>query len=281
MDTIGLRELARTGRRLVQERYGELEEGADTATPWTRDSDTERYLDRIAQLIALCIDFEANEVVEDATHELLQISQIAVPEQPVYSSLPKFQATYLLSVIERVYALGGIAVRTQNYAAARTLTLQRPEPEDRPNYYWIRYAVTMAARADELEPIIGPTSEYVRDRSELFVLFDNNMDSLVNSLCQFDFFHCALVTHVTNDITNCYPSFGAFWNYRTTPIIRDLVTGGEAREALGDINDSRLAEIIVDLDRLTSEEFFTVAGWESGNWGDETIVSFLEENYSG
>lgn len=281
MDTIGLRELAQTGRRLIQQRYLELEEEADPSTPWTRDSDIERYLDRVAQEIALCVDYDANEAVTDLTEELLRIFRLAVPDEPVYSSLPAYQATFLLSVIERVYALGGVAVRTENYAAARTLALQLPEPEERPGYYWIRYAVTMASRADEFNRIIGPTSEYVRDRTELFVFFDNNMDSVVNSLCQFDFFHCVLVTHVTNNISNCYPSFGAFWNYRTTPIVRELVTGGAAREALGEIDDSRLADIIVELDRLTSQEFFAVAGWESDNWGDEAIVSFLEDNYRG
>ena len=73
----------------------------------------------------------------------------------------------------------------------------------------------------------------------------------------------------------CYPNFGGFYKERTEPIVVDLVTGGKSREALPNVDDKSLARIILDLDRLADEEFFSYAAWDAGHWDDRRVTDFL------
>lgn len=275
MDEVGLRELARVGSELVRDGYASVAGEVDHGEPWPLDADVERLLDRIALLLVTCMDLGALTLFPDLLSALVTAFRMPIPQEPTYGRLPRFEATYLTSVTRRVFALGAVAVRRSHYPTTLQLVFQSPEPDNRPDYYWIRYAITMAARVDEFRPLVGPSSEWVRDHPEFFGLFGQNMDEVTNAMCEFDFYHCVAVIYRTGSLDRCYPSFGAYWKYRTTRIVRELVRGGPARDALEGLTDERLAEIIRALDELAAEEFFRVAAWDRGPWGDPVVDAFL------
>lgn len=284
MDRIGFRELLRAGVATCERRFHGVVEARPDNDVGPRDAEIELVLDRLAQIGITVVRHDLAEAWDELLGALLTIFRIAIPAKHNYYSVafPPRNADFLLAVIERVLLLGSYANRQRRYALAKRLVIQLPE-EGLPHYYWLRYAVTMAARGELTsfhgkKSLIPIASEYVRTRPEFFQLFSENMDEAVNDMCQFDFFNCVLAVHLAGDTDECYPNFGLYWNHRTTPIVGDLVTGGPAREALPEIDDAHLAELLVALDKLAAKVFFGFSGWHRGFWGDERIVSFLRKH---
>jgi hypothetical protein len=83
------------------------------------------------------------------------------------------------------------------------------------------------------------------------------------------------VTYETSDVSRRYPNFGAYWNYRTAPVVRDLVEGGPARKALGDVSDQQLADILRAVDEMAARNFIEFAGWDSAHWEDSVVLEFM------
>jgi hypothetical protein len=284
MDRVGVRELLRLAVDVCARRYRTAIDTLPTTDVVPRDAEVELVLDRLAQTGITLLRHKVADIWEDLLSALLEIFNLGVPENHASGSLtvPPRNADFLLAVMERVFLLGGYANQLKRYDFARHIVTQVPVQQLR-HYYWIRFAVTMSARG-ELESFKGKksliplASEYVRTRPEFFQLFKTNMDVVVDNMCQFDFFNCVLSVHLADDVRRCYPNFGLYWNHRTTPIVIELVTGGEAREALADVDDRRLAQILTELDEVTAQSFFDYSGWDRGNWGDRRIAAFLEQH---
>lgn len=144
--------------------------------------------------------------------------------------------------------------------------------------YWLRYAVTMASRGEIADvfkgkSLIGPASELVRDLPTIWALFHENMDEVVNHMCQFDFLACVTTVVATQDVTRCYPNFGAYYSHRTLPAVREVIRGGPARDAVGDVSHETLADILSAIDSIAREAFFSIAGWDGYN--DADILDFI------
>jgi hypothetical protein len=110
--------------------------------------------------------------------------------------------------------------------------------------------------------------------------FGGDKERALNALCQFDFLQCVHVAHRSTEQILAYPSFSQYYNWRTEPIVASLI--GDAavrRDAIPEMDDSRLADIIVALDELAGREAFLVAGWDSNSWSDLRIRRFLDKHH--
>lgn len=283
MDSIGFRELLETAFVLCERRFRALSERSpDLVSP--RDAEVELVLDRLAQTGILLLRNGLADAWRELMDTLRRIFQLAVPEEETYLNVyfPPRNADFLLAVIERVFFLGAYARRLEKFDFARVAIVQLPDPA-LPHHYWIRYAVTMVARGEVAsyrgkKSLIPVASEYLRTRPDFFELFRQNMDNVVNDMCQFDFFGCVIATHLADDVYECYPNFGLYWNHRTIPIVVDLVTNGLARQAVPEIDDDRLAEILRALDDVTAQAFFDFSGWSRNQWEDKRIIDFLKHH---
>lgn len=282
MDVVGLRELFRSGVTVAQARYRATVALDPADGNQSRDTETELVLDRLAVAGITLAQNKVTDVWGDLLQALLDIFRLALVDEQTIRRVyaPPRQADFLMAVIERVLLLGGYLNQTKQFDLARQLVMQTPDPKY-PHYYWVRYAVTMVARGElkafkGKKSLIPPAAEYVRTRPQFFRLFDDSMDSTVNNMCQFDFFNCALAIHLSNRTEECYPNFGLYWNHRTTPIVVDLVSGGPARTALGDVDNARLAEILRELDALAAHAFFGFSGWDRNSWEDGQVTAFLK-----
>lgn len=278
MDKIGLQELIRVGVSSIRSRLTEYQN--DESGFADEDPKVNLLLDRLTQLGTILLEHEVTDIWEGLVEGLVDVYRTLLPKQSFYEHVPVPTARVLIMVVQRIFILGAYAIRRQRYQLLPTLVLQQPDQED-DYYYWLTHAGVMAARAELSQAfrgrsMIGPTSDAVRARPEFFALFDENMDNVVNSMCQFDLFQCLLISQATGDLDQSYPNFGGYWNERTLPLVRDLVTDSPARKALGSISDQELAELLKQLDRYAGREFFRVNGWRPQDWIYPEITAFLE-----
>jgi hypothetical protein len=283
MDKVGLRELLRVAEETCQRRAKDLSARTDAAAAGRADAEVELVLDRLTQLGLLLLHHRVTDIWEELCSTLVAIFRLGLPADVELRHVHATAETsaWLMAVIKRVLALGAVAVQRGEFHLAAKLVLQKPVETLR-HYYWLRYTVTTAARAEFPEyrakqSLIPPAAEYVRGQPALFQGFDENIDRVVNAMCQFDFWACALVVHLANDTDVCYPNFGVYWNHRTTPIVRRLIEDPAVRAPFGDgMTDDRLAMILRALDDLTGKVYFSFSGWDSGQWDDQVIVDFLK-----
>ncbi len=195
-----------------------------------------------------------------------------------------------LAILQRVLALGGLAVRLEAWPAVRELTLQRPEGQDF-RYYknWLRHSLTEAARADLLKieregrrTDISPVTmaqEYALGHASLVPdLFDADDERLLTSLCQFDALACVTALCAAPDErgSQFYPNFARFYGHRTEPALALLVTDERVRQTLAPVDHKDLAAALVEVDRVARGEARMFDGW----WGYESpaIKAFVAEH---
>jgi hypothetical protein len=186
-------------------------------------------------------------------------------------------------VIKRVYLLGAVMVERRRFASAAAL-IDQPVTWDShwSDRLWARHALTMLARTQRLDRkgLVSLTAVEI-DREPWFLHpFGGDKERALNALCQFDFLQCVHVAHRSTEQILAYPSFSQYYNWRTEPIVASLI--GDAavrRDAIPEMDDSRLADIIVALDELAGREAFLVAGWDSNSWSDLRIRRFLDKHH--
>lgn len=185
-------------------------------------------------------------------------------------------------VVKRVYLLGAVMVERRHFALAAAL-IDQPITWDShwSDRLWARHALTMLARTQRLDRkgLVTLTAlEF--DREPWFLHpFGGDKEQALNALCQFDFLQCMHVAHRSTERIRAYPSFSQYYNWRTEPIISLLVSDAAVRrDAIPEMDDTRLADIIVALDDLAGREAFLVAGWDSHLWSDQRIERFLHQH---
>lgn len=80
------------------------------------------------------------------------------------------------------------------------------------------------------------------------------------------------------DVSECYPSFGAFYKRRTVPIVEKIIRTYIKREWLPEINKPNIIKIIVELDRFANKEFGFFGPWDFGDWNSKIISDFLKQD---
>jgi len=187
-------------------------------------------------------------------------------------------------IVKRIYALGALAVLFEKFEAIPIL-IMRPWPKEYPeeiqkHRFWAKHAFSMLARERRLQPpsLCLLAEEEINQNGWFFKKFKRDLDLFRNAVCRFDFLQCAYALSRSGRLDDIFPGFGIFNNWRTEPIVLDLVVGGKSRTAVPDVTDSKLAEIIASLDRFAAEKFSGYNGWDQNGWTSKEIREFLKKN---
>ena len=250
-------------------------------------------LSGLTTLTATFLNFEARPWFDKAVTSLVTVYEqgfdshgVAKPSVPSIGGLPP--AELWLHVLDRILALGGMAVRLGDWTSTRTLALQRPDGYDF-RYYtnWMRHALTEAARANLFrvqteggtvvdESVIVRAQRVIGKDPSLHPDVAADSEKALNSLCQFDFLAClAAVSSLGKvDSSAYYPNYARFYSSRTVPIIRRLLTDSVLREAIAPVSDPELMVLLHGLDEAARKEGFRFNGWDGMR--DDTIHAWID-----
>jgi len=194
-----------------------------------------------------------------------------------------------LLVIQRVYGLGALAVRRGNWKAVRTLTLQLPDKVD--DYYgnWLRYALTMSARAEHLSDQQGERTVEVsllslaRETTDRLAClrpegFAEGDDAIITSLAQFDVLSNVVAIDGSGiaDGHVFYPNFARYRQARIQPVVDRLLSDDEMRKTLFERDDGHLAIALQAIGKSAHDEGIRYDGFES--WGRTPVGVFIERH---
>ncbi len=256
-------------------------------------------LGRLACLAAIGLELERHPVFERAVWAFTRVYEQGFDANgvPLLSvAPPRIPAQQLwLAVIERVLAVGALAVRRRDWTAVRDLALQAPRGEDHPNgriegHYgnWLRHALTQAARANLLSEthqgrqvtvsLLGRALAHVSRLDCLRPDLAAEDDRLLSSICQFDLLACVAGISQGKRVGSAffYPNFARYFARRSEPAVRALLDDPSARAALFPDDDQDLADVLRALDEQAQREGFAFSGWTG--FEDPRIVRFLEEH---
>lgn len=219
----------------------------------------EAAVDRWAIVCAQALYFGKHDLVDEVIDKLVEHYQTLGMDPDANHKR--------LMMLERIYVVGSLAVRLQEWDTIRSLTL-RPVPGNvyEPDYVyssWIRAAQVYASRANLTE---GPDGDQRRGyilsaARELMVnhpgmrpdLSDTDVgnhevtvtDTALNSLCEFDIAYCFLVLAMGTHHGRAYPSSSEFDEDRAKPIAQLIVNKTEVRRQLfPNTEDAKIAAAI-------------------------------------
>lgn len=235
--------------------------GADAASI-VRDGEQDELdllLDRLIASLALTVAFAQKGWFEQGLDALVDVYRAAIDGtgNPIPSD-SKANQKLMWRVAVGAAAVGGLAVRLRQLWAVRPLAMPRQaliaqirEPS------WIRHAVTATAWAkllyaepseDGADPreIGGPVVAVARQLVERIPAlrpdtqvsrFELNkapevLDTVLDSLIQFDVFWCVMAVAASGRDNDQYPSFASFYAHRADPALELLITDADARAKL-------------------------------------------------
>jgi hypothetical protein len=251
-------------------------------------SEFQTLIDRLACLATTGITLEQRWLAELGIEALGRVYDLG--SRDVQTAEAIAPAMLWLSVIERVYSIGGYAVRRGDWRTVRYLALRTGEPENSRRFYktWIRHALTMAARAGLFRSEQGGRSielsllslaqEITRQEACLRPDADAEDERVLNSLCQFDALAALTAIADAKSLEShvYYTSFARFFSYRTEPAISRLISDPAMRKWLFPGTDPELADALREVHRMASREAFAYAGWDG--FEDPAIIQFIERN---
>jgi hypothetical protein len=214
----------------------------------------------------------------------LGFGEYGVPRNTVAVPVAKFW----VMVIERVYALGALAVRREHWHAVRRLALAggRSRGWEMEGYRtWLRHALTMGARTHVFSERRGDRSvelsllslanRHVQRLPRLRPDIPADEEAALDSLCQFDFLAALAVIEATGeaDRSHFYTNFARFESRRVTPVVVRMIEDRDARNQVASLDDPDLALAIAAISQYASKEAFRWVGWTG--FRDERISEFL------
>jgi hypothetical protein len=212
-------------------------------------------VDRWAIFCAQALHFERTDLVDEAIGKLCEAYQTLGVDEDANRKRPL--------VVERIYVVGGIALRLGAWETMRSLAL-RPVPGNtyEPDYVYssgIRAAQVYASRAgmiDDDKPgyLLSAARELMirhpamrPDLPDRAVPSEevNGSDAALNSLCQFDLTYCMIVVAMGTGHSSASPSSAAFDENRAKPIAQKIVADAAVRQRLfPNVSDAEIAAAI-------------------------------------
>ncbi|MGN6814674.1 MAG: hypothetical protein ACTHK3_01125 [Solirubrobacterales bacterium] len=200
-----------------------------------------------------------------------------------------------LGIAERILALGGLAVRQENWQAVGDLAVQLPRNLRRDGYEvtWLRHAITMASRAGHLEiedgdgrtkalsliALARSTAERLKClRPDLPELTDSARDDLLTSITQFDVLwniH-AISVFGRPEGRAFYPNFARLYQRRVQPVVERILDDNAMRAALFPGPDAELAAALDEVGRTAQSEGWRFDGFTG--WAADPIGKFIERH---
>jgi hypothetical protein len=285
-DEIGLRQLLEDGRRRART-YIENDELTDDQLPMLLDSiiclaatlltyERDAWFERT---IALLVDAYAEAGGVDVVRRLGYQTAISPEERA-----PRVW----LAIIERVFALGGLAVRREAWKAVRTVTTRLPAPlaEVGHETNWLRHALTMASRGQQFapatpgQPEIGLIDLARDDAARLECLRSDGPsdDALLASIAQFDVLSnlAAIDDAHSTDGQVFYPNFARFRQDRVQPVVERLLTNSAMRAEIFRGTDSELATALHAVDHWATNQGMQYGGFHG--WRGTRVSQFVTEH---
>jgi hypothetical protein len=285
-DEIGLRQLLDDGRRRART-YIENDELTEDQLPM--------LLDSITCLAATLLSYEREEWFE-RTISLLVDAYAAAGDVNVVRRLgygtggsPDEKAPRVwLAIIDRVFALGGLAVRREAWKAVRVLTTQLPAPlaEFGFDTNWLRHGLTMASRAQQFapttpgEPEIG-LIDLARDdavRLECLRSDGPSDDAMVTSIAQFDVLSnlAAIDDANSTEMKIFYTNFARFRQDRVQPVVEKLLSDPAMRAEIFRGTDADLATALAAVDHFATTQGMLYGGFHG--WQGTRVWEFVMEH---
>jgi hypothetical protein len=267
------------------------------------DADLKVVLDRIGALAALALDLHRPAYFTLAVRTFLDMYSWGIAEQRVQSSRHQLVPVFWLRIAERLYALGGLAVRLRDWQAVRELALA-PVPaleRESPGRTWHRDALTQASRANlfsrrlpdgrvqELWLILFARAVVV-DQPALRPDLHGDVptehggdDPLLTSLCEFDLLVSVItgtragVVTETDLLSVSYPNYARASGWRANAIVPTLIFDAGARQALvPGASDRQLALVLRLADRIAQSEGRGYFGWTG--YTDGAVSVFISRH---
>lgn len=248
-----------------------------------------RLLDRLTCLAATFLELDRREWFGRVVDTMASIYGLGFEnEVPIVNRPPAAAAALWLAIIERVLALGSLAVRREDWPAVRRLASQRHPGMHQMYASWLRHSLTMAARAELLTrrqgssesdvSLLSLARDTVRRLDCLRPDVESDDERILTGLTQFDFLVCLVAMADRNNRGPrgvFYPSFARFYGSRTQPAAQRLLREPEMRLTLyPELDDRSLAQALHIIDRTAQHEGFRFDGWEGYT---EDVSHFVEE----
>lgn len=228
-----------------------------------------QLLDRITTFAALAIEYERQPWLRRTVAGFERIYELGFDERG-FDRTDSAAVWLWLDIITRVYALGALAVRAEEWVTVKLLADRRPAGESF-SYWgsWLRHAVTMAARAhifetDEKAGLLARAHNTIRHLDSLHPDRPAEHPTILNSLCQFDVYGALVVIGERGTIKtgNFYTNFARYYSSRATPAFETMVNDHPVRHQLFNADDQLLADAMHEIIRLANQEGFNYNGWD-------------------
>lgn len=238
---------------------------------------------RVTSLAAMALRYERTTWFEPALKVLMKIYRLGFQPGTAVERRDRKAVDVWLVVLEHLLALGGLAVRLEDWTAVRSIVTRPPVPNE--SYYttWLRHGLTMASRARRFDlPDGGSESLLVMAAERANALpalaAGATEDEVVTSMCQFDILAALVIIDETGSLStsNWYTNFARFYSTRSEPVVQLLLTDASMRRIIFPTGDDMLANALREIDRMATREGFSFNGW----WGyqSDEVRSFLAAN---
>ena len=246
-------------------------------------------LDRLSCLAALFLNLDRSAEFSRAVSVFNKTYDLGFSQHgDARSDLAIKPSKLWLEVIRRIYSLGALAVRREDWNAVRLLILQRPKGLVIGEHYnnWLRHALTMASRAGDLQeqqegrevelPLLSLCQQTALRHACLSE--DVDEEGLLDSIIQFDVYFnlVALGAQSRPSRSDYYPNFSRFYSRRSDPAFKRIVEDPAVRATLGGGEGDELASALRKLFETAHHESFRYSGWDGVF--DPVVRAFLDQH---
>jgi Putative DNA-binding domain len=257
---------------------------------------TDALLDQLACLAANFLAYDEEGWFEKVIAALVEIYSLPfedhTPNHWGYQSNidpEDFAPRLWLAILERVFAVGALAVRLEKWSAARTLVVQLPKAlaDDGYERNWIRHGITMASRASQFRE--ADDSGRVKEVSLLSLartvivrlgcmrpdLQEEDVDRMLTGLSEFDFvFNVVAIGAAGNTGRRAfYPNFARTRQERIQPLANRLVGDRQLRQELFPLSEEDFAVALQAIGEGAQNEGWRFDGFEG--WGNTPVGEFI------
>ena len=258
------------------------------------ESELAELLDKLAAIAAVALEYEQDDLFSRVIGLFAQIYSLplgphddrALSYSTQINSQEKAPRVFL-EVLERLYRLGGLAVRLGRWEAVRKLTLQTPERIDDYWKNWLRHGLTMASRAQRftqqrddgqtVEVSLLTLAAQVVERVPSLHPDTDDQDGILTSLAQFDLLAnlAAIDGAGSTDSGVFYTNWARFRQERIQPMADRVITDPAVRQAVfRDHGDDDLAAALRDIGKTAHREGIRYDGF--WGWDRTPVGDFLQ-----
>lgn len=248
-----------------------------TRAPDEDPADLDLVFDRLAELAALGVVLHDRELFSSSVEALTWAYNAIIIDDwgTTAQDLNVRSAKYWMSIIVRVMAVGGVAVRERDWFAIRFLADRHLR--DELSRTWLRHGMVMAGRARLLVEAHGRKRSLIAFADDVthrmpLIAQDTSGDNL-DSLCQFDFLACVVAQRHN---WRWYPNFSAYATRRGEPAAESLVNNINLRKNLDVVADDILADVLRKVSAAAEEQGQRFDGWHG--YSSKAVQTFLHDN---